>query len=76
MISGTNISIVIKLPLSYLGNHFNSFIVFFSFLLQCMVACYPGDGLGYVRHIDNPNGDGRCVTALYYLNRNWNSQVS
>nr|6EY1_A Chain A, HIF prolyl hydroxylase [Trichoplax adhaerens] len=41
---------------------------------KCMVACYPGSGLGYIRHIDNPNRDGRCVTVLYYLNPNWNSQ--
>ena len=41
-----------------------------------MVACYPGDGTHYVKHIDNPNGDGRCITAIYYINSNWCEAVS
>ena len=40
-----------------------------------MVGYFPGDGSGYKKHIDNTQGDGRCLTLTYYLNKNWDSQV-
>ena len=41
-----------------------------------MVACYPGDGTGYKRHIDNTTKDGRALSCLYYLNKGWQADVS
>lgn len=45
-------------------------------LFQAMVACYPGSGSHYVKHVDNPNRDGRCITAIYYLNLHWDVKRS
>nr|WNL52995.1 prolyl 4-hydroxylase 2B [Sinonovacula constricta] len=41
---------------------------------KAMLACYPGNGTYYRRHVDNPNKDGRVVTCILYLNENWDAQ--
>lgn len=56
------------------AGEFNKFDI--SGRTKAMVACYPGSFAKYVRHVDNPNGDGRCVTAIYYLNKNYDKTVN
>lgn len=42
---------------------------------KAMIACYEY-GTKYVKHVDNPNNDGRYITCIYYLNKRWNSKVN
>ena len=39
------------------------------------MACYPASGTHYVKHVDNPNRDGRCITTTYYINKDWDVKV-
>ena len=39
-----------------------------------MLACYAGAGAKYIRHVDNPDGNGRLLTAIYYLNASWRAE--
>eukprot|EP00435_Cladocopium_sp_Y103_P048262 s157_g14.t1 len=39
---------------------------------ETMLTCYPGKNRArYFRHTDNSSGNGRLLTALVYLNENW-----
>ncbi|GMT12253.1 hypothetical protein PFISCL1PPCAC_3550 [Pristionchus fissidentatus] len=38
---------------------------------RAMLAIYPGGSTRYVKHVDNPNKDGRLITCIYYCNANW-----
>jgi len=39
-----------------------------------MVTCYPGQQRAYTKHCDNAVRNGRKLTAILYLNKDWTSQ--
>jgi Rps23 Pro-64 3,4-dihydroxylase Tpa1-like proline 4-hydroxylase len=42
---------------------------------QTQIACYPGEGARYVRHLDStPKGPDRRLTCLFYLNKDWKTE--
>ncbi len=43
---------------------------------SAMIACYPGNGSHYMKHADNSIADGRYITCIYYINKNWEPLVS
>lgn len=44
------------------------------FLKKAQLACYPGNGTHYVKHLDAfVGGSSRRITCLYYLNFDWKS---
>lgn len=36
------------------------------------VSCNPANSFGYLKHVDNPDKNGRLITAIYYANENYN----
>ncbi|MFH4975867.1 hypothetical protein AB6A40_002576 [Gnathostoma spinigerum] len=38
---------------------------------KAMISVYPGNATRYVKHVDNPRKDGRCVTVTYFCNKAW-----
>ena len=38
---------------------------------NCMATIYPGGNARYIRHVDNPDGNGRLLTCILYLNSGW-----
>lgn len=56
----------------YSGNDFDKIVI--NRRTKAHVACYPGYGTAYVKHVDNPNNDGRVITAIYYINKEWDTE--
>uniref|UniRef100_A0A0M3KEE4 EGL-9 (inferred by orthology to a C. elegans protein) n=1 Tax=Anisakis simplex TaxID=6269 RepID=A0A0M3KEE4_ANISI len=69
-------AVTIRLLISMIDSiivHLNKFIPYnICGRSRAMIAVYPGNGTRYVKHVDNPLKDGRCITATYYVNENWN----
>ena len=42
---------------------------------RAMITCYAGNGSKYTKHCDNPIRNGRKLTVILYLNKNWNTDT-
>ena len=42
---------------------------------RAMITCYAGNGSKYSKHCDNPIRNGRKLTVILYLNKNWNTDT-
>uniref|UniRef100_A0A915PQ47 hypoxia-inducible factor-proline dioxygenase n=1 Tax=Setaria digitata TaxID=48799 RepID=A0A915PQ47_9BILA len=73
-----NVAVTIRLLVSMIDSiivHFNGRVPYeINGRSRAMLAIYPSNGTHYVKHIDNPMKDGRCITAIYYCNQNWNAR--
>jgi len=41
---------------------------------RAMITCYGNNGARYTRHCDNPIRNGRKLTAIFYINKNWKTE--
>jgi len=58
--------------LDTLRQELNAATNFNSQSVQSHVACYPGNGARYIRHLDaSKHGSSRRLTCLFYLNSKW-----
>ena len=58
-----------------LQQELNSRCQFESSRTQVQLACYPGEGSRYVRHLDAfVGGSTRRITVLYYMNESWKKE--
>ncbi|KAM3717538.1 Hypoxia-inducible factor prolyl hydroxylase [Dirofilaria immitis] len=73
-----SVAVTVRLLVSMIDSiivHFNGRIPYeINGRSRAMLAIYPSNGTHYVKHIDNPMKDGRCITAIYYCNQNWNAE--
>uniref|UniRef100_A0A1I7VR23 hypoxia-inducible factor-proline dioxygenase n=1 Tax=Loa loa TaxID=7209 RepID=A0A1I7VR23_LOALO len=71
-----SVAVTVRLLVSMIDSiivHFNGRVPYeINGRSRAMLAIYPSNGTHYVKHIDNPMKDGRCITAIYYCNQNWN----
>lgn len=54
---------------------FNNATNIYSHKIESHITCYPGNGTGYIRHLDatTKSHSSRKLTCLFYLNTEWKS---